>query len=35
MIVILVLIGIVIDDFVFAAIGQRIRRRRGLVEIDG
>jgi len=33
MIVILV-VGIVIDDFVFAAIEQRIRRRRGLVEVD-
>jgi NitT/TauT family transport system permease protein len=33
MIVILV-VGIVIDDLVFAAIEQRIRRRRGLVEVD-
>jgi NitT/TauT family transport system permease protein len=33
MLVILV-VGIVIDDLVFAAIEQRIRRRRGLVEVD-
>jgi NitT/TauT family transport system permease protein len=33
MIVILV-IGIVIDDLVFAAIERRIRRRRGLVDVD-
>jgi NitT/TauT family transport system permease protein len=32
--IVILIVGIVIDDLVFAAIEQRIRRRRGLVEID-
>ena len=35
MMIVVLLIGILVDSLVFAAIEQRIRRRRGLIEVGG